>query len=572
MDKMMAGMGAQLKAVGAAFQTLPKPPYIVLAAQGTTPFGALGGIYVPIYMHKYLHDASDASKGGGFTFAFVKGPVNPEMDTVPDSPKGSVITYSTWFFGGDYPPRIKPVARDRETGAPSPDPRTGAPSRDLLTEIALIVTFEIAAVRKITVDLGLGVAIGPTAKPALAKRHESFYMDAHSWWAATSGVQQKLGSGTVTFLQDLAEMRDVRETLTLKVLRGDKNNADFTGSYVPVRYVKERQPGGSRITVALLNKEQGAPLNEILRVSLGSQQGALSLFDPRFFREELGRRDPVPIPGSMKVRSPLVRIELTLNAQGRVTKATMELVRVNPDMTRSAPVAVLSLTDAWWLAATSRTGLAIGNNGMQFEVRAKDGDIVDRDLRGIAPVPAATLAPIAPSGPGGSNETLTLDVQSGSIVTDFSGKYVPVHYKKRQSARLGGGSFVEVTMLNMDSGGPKTENLVKIGMPQQKDGEMTLLDNRYFVLMPGGTGIVPIRGKIKPGMPCVILSVPLKSWGTITEVTMALTRIGANMLPTNPVAVFGFDVIKAEAGTGHTISRPKEWTINVKASRAKILR
>jgi hypothetical protein len=572
MDRMMVGIGAQLRAIGPALQTLPKPPYIVLAPHGTTALSALSGMYVPIYMHKYLHDAADASKGGVFTFAFVKGPVNQEMYTVPSDKaqrEGSVITYTAGLFEGDYLPRIKPPPGVR-------DPLTGAPSRDLRREPTLIVTFEIAAVRKITVDLGLGVAIGPTATPALATRYESFYMDAQSWWAATSGVQQKLRGGTVTFLQDLAEMRDVRETLTLKVL-GDKNNADFTGSYLPVRYVKERQPGGSRITVALLNKEQGAPLNEVLRVSLGSQPGAMNLFDPRFYREILGRRDPVTIPLSMKVSSPLVNLELTLNAQGRVTKATMALMRVNPDMTRSDPVAVLSLTDAMWLAATSTTGPLVIDinemqNKMQLEVRAKHGDIVDRDLRGIAPVPAPTLVP-QPSGPG-SNETLTLDVQiaSGSIVKDFSGKYVPVHYKKRQSARLGGGSFVEITMLNMDRGGPKTENLVKIGMPQQKEGEMTLLDNRYFALMPGGTEIVPIRGKMIPGLPCVILSVPLKSWGTITEVTMALARTSADMRVINPVAVFGFNVIKAEEGTGHTISRPKEWTINVKANRAKILR
>ena len=382
----MAGMGAQLNAIGPALQSLPKPPYIVLSAKGTTTFSALSGIYVPIYMHHYLHVADDASKGGEVIFAFVKGPVNPEMRTVPDS-QGSVITYTAGLFEGDYPPRIKPVALDGQTGAPSRDPRTGALFRDLSTEHALIVTFEIAAVRKITVDLGLGVAIGATAKPAHAKRYESFYMDAQLWWAATSGYQQKLRGGTITLLQDLAEMRDVRETLTLKVLRGN-NAADFTGSYVPVMYVKERQPGGSRITVALLNKEQGAPLNEILRVSLGSPQGEVSLFDPRFFRVLPGGRHPVPIPRSIKPRSPLVSIELTLNAQGRVTKATMGLMRVNPDMTRSAPVAVLSFIDASWLAATSKTGLVISNNGMQLEVRAKHGDIVDRDLRGIAPVPA----------------------------------------------------------------------------------------------------------------------------------------------------------------------------------------
>ena len=405
MDKMMAGIGAQLRAIGPALQTLPKPPFIVLSAQGTTTFSALSGIYVSIYMHQYLHVAADASKGGVFIFAFVKGPVNQERYTVPDSPEGSVTTYTAGLFEGAYPPRIKPPPGVR-------DPLTGAPSRDLRREPTLIVTFEIAAVRKITVDLGFGVVIGPTATPALATRHESFYMDAQSWWAATSGYQQKLRGGTITLLQDLAEMRDVRETLTLKMLRGDKNNADFSGSYLPVRYVKERQPGGSRITVALLNKEQGAPLNETM-VSLGSPQGDLSLFDPRFFRVLPGGRHPVPIPRSIKPRSPLVSIELTLNAQGRVTEATMGLMRVNPDMTRSDPVAVLSLTDAWWFAATSRTGLAIGNNGMQFEVRAKHGDIVDRDLRGIAPVPAPPLVPIAPSGPGSitANETLTLDVQ-----------------------------------------------------------------------------------------------------------------------------------------------------------------
>ncbi len=79
---MMAEMGAQLRAVGASLQSLPKPPYIVLSAQGTTTFSALSGMYVPIYMHKYVHDAADASKGGVFTFAFVKGPVNQEMWSV----------------------------------------------------------------------------------------------------------------------------------------------------------------------------------------------------------------------------------------------------------------------------------------------------------------------------------------------------------------------------------------------------------------------------------------------------------------------------------------------------------
>jgi hypothetical protein len=178
---MVAGIGAQRRAIGPALQTLPKPPYIVLAPQGTTTFSALSGIYVPIYMHQYLHVAADASKGGVFTFAFVKGPVNQERHTVPSDKvqrEGSVITYTAGLFEGDYPPRIKPPPGVR-------DPRTGAPSRDLRREPALIVTFEIAAVRKITVDLGLGVAIGPTAKPALATRHESFYMDAQSWWAAT---------------------------------------------------------------------------------------------------------------------------------------------------------------------------------------------------------------------------------------------------------------------------------------------------------------------------------------------------------------------------------------------------
>jgi hypothetical protein len=550
MEKMMAGIGAQLKAVGAAMQTLPKPPYIALAAQGTTTFSALSGMYVPIYMHKYLHDASDASKGGVFTFAFVKGPVNQERYTVPidKAPKESAITYTMGLFEGDYPPRIKPPPGVR-------DPRTGAPSRDLRREPALIVTFEIAAVRKITVDLGLGVAIGPTAKPALATRYESFYMDAQSWWAATSGVQQKLRGGTVTFLQDLAEMRDVRETLTLKMLRGDKNNADFTGSYLPVRHVKERQPGGSRITVALLNKEQGAPLNETM-VSLGSQQGELNSFDPRFFRVLPGGRHPVPIQGSMKVRSPLVNLELTLDAQGRVTKATMALMRVNPDMTRSAPVAVLSFIDASWLASTSKTGLVISNNGMQFEVRAKHGDIVER--------------------PGGSNETLTLDVQtsSGSIVKDvFSGKYVPVRYSRRQDARLGGGSFVQLTMLNMKNGGPQNENLVTFGMPQQKQGEESRIDDRYLVVKPGGTDLVMIGGKVKPGDPCVTLDFSLDSQGLIKEGTMGLTRIGADMRLMGFIAAVRFDesALRAAEGTGHTISH-YGWTINVKANRAKILR
>ncbi len=53
---------------------------------------------------------------------------------------------------------------------------------------------------------------------------------------------------------------------------------------------------------------------------------------------------------------------------------------------------------------------------------------------------------------------------------------------------------------------------------------------------------------------------------------MALARTSADMRVINPVAVVGFDVVKAAEGTGHTISRPKEWTINVKANRAKILR
>jgi hypothetical protein len=330
-----------------------------------------------------------------------------------------------------------------------------------------------------------------------------------------------------------------------------------------VRYVKERQPGGSRITVALLNKEQGAPLNETM-VSLGSPQGDLSLFDPRFFRVLPGGRHPVPIPRSIKPRSPLVSIELTLNAQGRVTKATMGLMRVNPDMTRSDPVAVLNLTDASWLAATSTTGPLVyeTQNKMQFEVRAKHGDIVDR--------------PIAPSGPGGSNETLTLDVQipSGSIVKDFSGKYVPVRYSKRQNPRLGGGLFVQITMLNMDSGGPRTESLVRLDI--RKQGEENLHDHRYFAVIPGGTEAVPIRGKMNPGnagIPCVTLDFSLDSGGLIKEGTMGFTRMGADMRLMGFIAAVRFDesALKAAEGTGHTISH-YGWKLNVKANRARIIR
>jgi hypothetical protein len=77
-----------------------------------------------------------------------------------------------------------------------------------------------------------------------------------------------------------------------------------------------------------------------------------------------------------------------------------------------------------------------------------------------------------------------------------------------------------------------------------------------------------------PGLPCVTLEFydfPLDSRWRITEVTMGLTRIGGDMRPTNPVAVVGFDVTKAAEGTGHTSSH-NGWKLNVKASRAKIIR
>ncbi len=398
MDKMMAGIGAQLRAIGPALQTLPKPPYIALSAQGTTAVSALSGIYVPIYMHQYLHYAADASKGGVVIFALVKGPVNQERDTASSdiAQKGPRVTYTTGLFGvgypPSYPPKIIPPFGVR-------DPQTGAPSRDLRREPALIVTIEFSAVRKITVDLGLGVAIGATAKPALVMRYESFNMDAQSWWAAKSGVKQKLTSGTISLSQDMVEMRDLRD---------------------------------------------GAP------------------------------------------------------------------------------------------------------------------------------------QPSWPLGWPGSNETLTLNVQTsfGKIVPDFSGKYVPVRYSKRQDARLGGGSFVQLTMLNMDSGGPRTESLVKLDM--RKQGEENLHDHRYFAVIPGGTEIVPIRGKMNPGsagIPCVTLEVSLDSQGLIKDGTMGFTRMGADMRLTGFIAAVRFDesAMRAAESTGHTISH-YGWKLNVKANRAKIIR
>jgi hypothetical protein len=220
---------------------------------------------------------------------------------------------------------------------------------------------------------------------------------------------------------------------------------------------------------------------------------------------------------------------------------------------------------SWW-AATS--GVQQKLRGGTINLRQ---DMVEmRDLRDGAPQPSWPL------GWPGSNETLTLDVQieKKGIVTDFSGKYVPVRYSKRQNARLGGGSFVQITMLNMDRGGPQTESLVEVGMPQQKQGEMSLLDDRYFAMIPGGAEIVPIRGKMNPRMPCVTLDFydfSLNSQGIITDVTMALTHVGDDMRPTNPVAAFGFSLMKAAEGTGHTISH-YGWKLNVKTNRAKIER
>jgi hypothetical protein len=376
MEKMMAGIGAQLRAIGPALQqTLPKPPYIVLAAQGTatpsarsgmTTSSAQSGIYVPIYMHKYLHVADDASKGGVIIFAFVKGPVNQERHTVRDSPKGSVITYTAGLFEGDYPPRIKPPPGVR-------DPLTGAPSRDIRTEPALIVTFEIAAVRKITVDLGFGVAIGATAKPALAlpTTRESFYMDAQSWWAATSGVRQKLRGGTVTFLQDLAEMRDLREALTLKVLRGN-NAADFSGSYVPVRYFKMLGPpgGGSHIVVVLLNKERGGPANENM-VSAVAPQGGLAFYDPRFFFVRPGDGALVPKQGAINPGAPLVFLEITLKSSGGMGTIEMGLARFRTEMRKTDTLTLLRFNEASWQAAESNTGARGSSVDTQFEVEVK---------------------------------------------------------------------------------------------------------------------------------------------------------------------------------------------------------
>lgn len=371
------------------------PPWVNgpwISLQAPPNFSLFSGTYVPIYMLKRLYETADPSKGGSFVFAFVKGPVPEEREDVP-APRGSSVSYTKEFFGGGYPPRIKPPALPR-LGALAP--------RNILREPVLIVTFSISAVKSVKVDLGMGLAIsagGPQrpapAIPLAVFTVDSFSMDAEAWYRAASGVQQKLPKvGQVTLTQDMAEMRDLREALTLKVLRGP--NSDFSGGYVAVQYLKEvsRLPGGgARISVVLLNRERGGPAAENM-VPLGSErgvpvastpQGELKLYDPRFFRVR-DTRFFVPIPRAIKAGSPIVVLSLSIDSRGLIQNVTIALSRVNTDMTLSNPLAVLNLNGASWEAAARSTnntsgaghgaGVVVSNNGMQFEVGASRAMII----------------------------------------------------------------------------------------------------------------------------------------------------------------------------------------------------
>lgn len=355
-----------------AMGTLPpwvKGPWISL--QAPPLFRPFSGTYVPIYMLKRLYDAADPSKGGSFVIALVKGPVPEQMEDVL-GPTGSSVSYTTEFFGGGYPPRIKPPAT--LVGAPAP--------RDIRREPVLIVTFSITGKRTVKVDLSTGLAIstgGPQRRPAPAMpvavfMIDSFEMDAEAWYRATCGVQQKLTKvGQITLLQDFGEMRDLRDALTLRVLRGPKN-LDFSGGYVAVRYSKEVSSlpgGGARISVVLLNKARGGPSSE----SMVQLEGQLVLYDPRFLRVQDTRF--VPTARAIKAGSPVVALSLSIDSRGLVRNVVIALMRVNTDMTLSDPVAVLNLNGASWEAAAGSTcsaghgaGVVVSNNGMQFEVRA----------------------------------------------------------------------------------------------------------------------------------------------------------------------------------------------------------
>ena len=371
-----------------AMGTLPpwvKAPWISLEAPPL--FRLFSGTYVPIYMLRRLYVPADPSKGASFVFAFVKGPVPEQPEQTEDAlaPKGSSVSYTKEFFGGGYPPMIKPQALPR-LGAPAP--------RNILTEPVLIVTFSITAFKRtVNVDLGKGLKIGRGAQgPAPAMPYAdwkiaSFQMDAEAWYRATCGVQQKLPNvGQIAFRQDTHEMRDLREALTLESSGGFVTKLkgwDFSGGYVPVQYIKEVSSlpgGGARISVVLLNKARGGPSSE----SMVRVEGELKLYDPRFFRREKDG-SVKPIPHAIKAGSPYVLLDLSLDVQGRIKDGTIALSRVNTDMTLSNPVAVLNLNSASWEAAAGSTStcsavhgarVVASNNEMQFDVKASRAMII----------------------------------------------------------------------------------------------------------------------------------------------------------------------------------------------------